>query len=263
MFSFLKSELSTLKNYSRALDKKVITIFLSVAVLQTISWYVTSRKFFRANLFEQYQFHPQVYLFEYLYWFIGDFITFLILPVIIIRFFIKEKLSSYGLQVGDYKIGLKITLIFFLIMLPIIWFASASSSFADVYPHLSSAKESWTIFLIYELGLLVYMLAWEIVWRGYMLFGLYEKFGFYSIFIQMIPFVILHNGKPMLETFGSILAALALGVLALRTKSIFYCVIAHMSVMFSIDLISTLRFRADDFGVGLSSLTNIIKTLFI
>jgi uncharacterized protein len=261
MLSFLKYELIALKNHTKTLDRKVVTIFLSVAVLQTISWYVTSRKFFRANFFEQYQFHPQVYLIEYLYWFIGDFITLFILPVLIILFLLREKLSDYGLRIGDYKIGLKITLIFILIMLPLIWFASSSDSFANVYPHLVTARESWTIFLIYELGLLVYMIAWEFVWRGYMLFGLFEKFGFYSLFIQMIPFVILHNGKPMIETFGSILAGLALGILALRTKSIFYCVLAHMSVMFSIDLISTLRFRANDFGVGFSSLMNIIKNL--
>ena len=148
-------------------------------------------------------------------------------------------------------------------MLPLVWFASASDSFSNVYPHLNSARDSWNVFIIYEIGLLIYMIAWEFIWRGYMLFGLYEKFGFYAIFIQMIPFVILHNGKPMLETFGAILAGLALGILALRTKSIFYCVIAHMSVMFSIDLISTLRYRADDFGVGFSSLMNIIKTLFL
>jgi len=262
MLSFLKNELLSLKNRTKTLDRKVVVIFLSVAVLQTISWYITSRKFFRLYYFEQYQFHPQVYLIEYLYWFIGDFITFFILPILIIRFFLKEKLSNYGLQIGDYKTGLKITIIFIVIMLPLVWFASSSDSFANVYPHLSSARESWQIFIIYEIGLLVYMIAWEFVWRGYMLFGLYEKFGFYSIFIQMIPFVILHNGKPMLETFGSILAGLALGILALRTKSIFYCVIAHMSVMFNIDLISTLRYRANDFGVGFSSLMNIIKTLF-
>ena len=263
MLSFLENELSSLKNHTKTLDKKVITIFLSIAVLQTISWYVTSRKFFRINFFEQYQFHPQVHLLEYLYWFIGDFVTLFIFPLLIIRFFFKEKLSSYGLRVGDYKAGLKITLIFVAIMLPLVWFVSASNSFANVYPHLSSARESWTIFLIYELSLLVYMIAWEFVWRGFMLFGVYEKFGFYSIFIQMIPFVILHNGKPMLETFGAIVAGLALGILALRTRSIFYCVIAHMSVMFSIDLISSLRYRADDFGIGFSSLINIIKTLFL
>lgn len=263
MLSFLKNELSSLKIHTKTLNKKVIAIFISAAIFQTISWYITSRKFFRANFFEQYQFHPQVYLLEYLYWFIGDFVTLFILPLLIIRFFFKEKLSSYGLQIGDYKVGLKITLIFLAIMLPLVWFVSASNSFANVYPHLSSARESWTIFLIYELGLLVYMIAWEFIWRGFMLFGLYEKFGFYSIFIQMVPFVILHNGKPMLETFGAIVAGLALGILALRTRSIFYCVIAHMSVMFSIDLISSLRYRADDFGIGFSSLINIIKTLFL
>ena len=263
MLSFLKNELIALKNHTKTLDRKVVTIFMSVAVLQTISWYITSRKFFRANFFEQYQFQPQIFLIEYLYWFIGDFITLFILPILIILFLLRGKLSDYGLRIGDYKIGLKITFIFILIMLPLIWFASSTDSFANVYPHLSSARESWQIFFIYEIGLLVYMIAWEFVWRGYMLFGLYEKFGFYSLFIQMIPFVILHNGKPMLETFGSILAGLALGILALRTKSIFYCVIAHMSVMFSIDLISTLRSRTSDFGIGFSSLLNIIKNLFL
>ena len=262
MLSFFKNELSLLRNHTKTLDKKIVIIFFSVAVLQTISWYITSRMFFRINLYEVYQFHPQVYLIEYLYWFIGDFLTFFVLPVLIIRLVLKEKLSDYGLRIGDYKIGLKISFIFLAIMLPLVWFVSSSDEFANVYPHLPSAKQSWQIFFIYELGLLIYMIAWEFVWRGYMLFGLYAKFGFYSIFIQMIPFVILHNGKPMLETFGSILAGLALGILALRTKSIFYCVLAHMSVMFSIDLISTLRYRTNDFGVGFSSLMNIIKNLF-
>jgi hypothetical protein len=56
------------------------------------------------------------------------------------------------------------------------------------------------------------------------LFGLKEKFGFYAVLIQMIPFVILHNGKPELETFGAIAGGIALGILALRTKSFYYCV---------------------------------------
>jgi membrane protease YdiL (CAAX protease family) len=92
-----------------------------------------------------------------------------------------------------------------------------------------------------------------------MLFGLEEKFGYYAVLIQMIPFLILHNGKPAPETFGAILGGIALGILALRTRSIYYCVITHMSVMFSIDLISTLRYRANDFGIGISSLINVLK----
>ena len=95
-----------------------------------------------------------------------------------------------------------------------------------------------------------------------MLFGLKERFGYYAVLIQMIPFVILHNGKPVAGTFGAIAGGIALGALAFRTNSILYCVIAHSGVMFAIDLISTLRYRANDYGVGFDSLFNLIKHIF-
>ena len=147
-------------------------------------------------------------------------------------------------------------------MVILIWFVSATSAFAEKYPHLSSAKSDWNTLFIYEAGMLFYMIAWEFIWRGFMLFGLEKKFGYYSVFIQMIPFVILHNGKPFLETFGAIFGGIALGILALRTRSIYYCIIVHIGVMYSIDFISTLRFRADDYGIGFSSIINLLKQIF-
>ncbi len=258
----MKKELRKLINIIKELDKKVVIILMSVAVLQTVSWYFTSRRFFRANLFGEFQFHEQVYLIEYLYWFIGDLFTFFVAPVLIIKLILKEKVKDYGLVFGDYKIGLKITAVFLLIMLPLVWIASSLPEFSKTYPHLPSAKSNWEIFLIFEAGMLMYMFSWEFIWRGFMLFGLEPKFGYYSVLIQMIPFLILHNGKPAPETFGSIIAGIALGILALRTRSFLYCVIVHMSVIFSIDLFSSLRFRADDYGIGISSFINILSKIF-
>jgi membrane protease YdiL (CAAX protease family) len=103
------------------------------------------------------------------------------------------------------------------------------------------------------------MVAWEFIWRGFLLFGLEPKFGYYAVLFQMIPFVILHNGKPAIETFGAIIAGLALGILALRTRSILYCIITHAGVMFFIDLVSILRFRANEYGTGFYSLIKIFK----
>jgi membrane protease YdiL (CAAX protease family) len=246
----------------RKLDKKIITVFLVVAILQTISWYFTSRKFFKNNLFEHFQNFSNPYLLEYIYWFIGDFFTLFIVTTLIIKFGFREKLSNYGLKIGDYKVGIFLSILFIFLMIIIIWFASSSTSFAENYPLLSSAKNSWNTFLVYELTLLIYMVAWEFFWRGFMLFGLENKFGYYSVLIQMIPFVILHNGKPFLETFGAIFGGIALGVLALRTRSVYYCIITHIGIMYSIDFISTLRFRANDYGVGLSSILNLIKQIF-
>lgn len=260
--SELKTEFSLLKEILGELDRKVIVIFLSVALLQTISWYYASRNFFRINIFPQYQNNSDVYLYEYLYWFTTDFITLFILAILIIKFVIKEDLKDYGLQSGNYKAGLIISAIFLGAMLVIIWFVSATPDFAAKYPHLQSTKDNWRDFYLYESGMLLYMIGWEFIWRGFMLFGLKEKFGYYSVLIQMIPFVILHNGKPVAETFGAIAGGIALGILALRTKSIYYGVITHIGVMFSIDFISTMRYRTNDYGIGLSSLLNIIIKIF-
>ena len=258
----IKRELQNLKAIIFGMDRKVVVIFLSVAVLQTISWYITSRRFFRVNILPSYQLEPDIYLIEYLFWFIGDFITFFILPCLLIVFFLKDKISAFGLKLGDWRVGLKISILFLLIMLPLIWIVSATPSFTAKYPHLLSLREVWSKFFIYEVGMLIYMFAWEFIWRGYMLFGLEEKFGYYSVLIQMIPFLILHNGKPLPETFGAILGGIALGILAFRTRSFIYGVIVHMGIMFSIDFICTLRFRANDYSLGISSFINLIKEIF-
>ncbi len=258
----IKSELKKLLAITRELDKKVVVVFLAVAVLQTISWYYTSRVFFRVNIFNRFEYSQNVYLIEYLYWFFGDFLTFFVLSSLIIKFVLKEKIKDYGFTTGNFLIGIKFTLLFLVVMIPIVWVVSSYPEFAATYPQYKAARDSWVTFFIFETGMLIYMFAWEFIWRGFMLFGLEKKFGYYTVFIQMIPFLILHNGKPAGETFGAIIAGIALGVLALRTRSFLYGVIIHEAVMFSINLFSTLRYKTGDYGIGINSIVKLVKEIF-
>ena len=130
----LKEELRHFNKIVKEMDRKVIVIFLSVAILQTISWYVTSRNFFRINLFTSLQNDSNVHLYEYLYWFLGDFVTLFVLSAVIIKFILKENLTDYGLKVGDFKIGLFLSLTFFVVMLPLVWIFSGSPEFVEKYP---------------------------------------------------------------------------------------------------------------------------------
>ncbi len=262
MISNFKKEILLFLEIVKKLNKKVITVLLLIPVLQTISYYYTSPQFFRTNFYQSFIQSDFVELFEFYYWFIGDFFVLFIIPVCIILFYFKENLKNFGIRIGDYKFGLRISFIFLMIMIPVVWFSSASDQFALQYPYLKLAKENWNVFFIFELGILFYLFAWEFIWRGFMLFGLEEKFGYYAVLIQMIPFVILHNGKPGIETFGAIIGGIVLGVLALRTRSYLYGVALHFGVMFSIDFISVLRFRAEDYGNGFASLIHILKNLF-
>lgn len=262
MFIKLKTDLKNLTIKIKQTDMHVVVIFISIAILQTVSWYFTSRRFFRSNFSSSVSGNPDADLWEFIYWFSGDTFVLLVIPVIIILLVLKKKPVQFGFSVGDYKTGLYYSVIFLAVMIPIIWFVSAAPEFAARYPHLSSAKTDINKFLVFEAGMLMYMFAWEFIWRGFTLFGLEEKFGYYAVLIQMIPFLILHNGKPALETFGAIPGGIALGILALRTRSFYYGVIVHFGVIFSIDFISRMRFNARDFGVGVDSLINVIQHLF-
>ena len=238
------SELKPLYQKIKGLDFKATYIFISVAVIIFISVAFASPLFYYKNI-GQDRFDSRVY------WFLVDGAVMFLLPVLSIKFILKEKLSDYGFRFGDYKFGLFTLGVFFLIMLPLVWIVSGSASFAKTYPQGGSEVSlSLYNFLFYEFCILIYMLGWEFLWRGYMLFGLKEKFGYYTIFIQMIPFFILHKGKPELELFGSIIAGLALGIQALRSNSFIYCWILHFMVMFFVDGISILRAKYGYYGIG-------------
>lgn len=257
-----KNEFNSLLDKLHSLDKNIVTIFITVALLQTISYHFASIKYFYDSGLSSFVSENLVDLYSNLYWFGLDIILIFLIPVLIIQFYFREKLNNYGLIFGDLNFGLKVSMVVILIMAALIWFVSASEDFSLNYPSLKSAKDFSVQFLTYEVALFCYIVAWEFIWRGYMLFGLEKKFGYYAVLIQMIPFVILHNGKPLLEMLGAIPGGIFLGILALRTRSILYGVIIHFSVMFFIDLYSILRHSSGDFGAGIDSLINIFSHIF-
>ena len=239
MKNLLQAELSVIREEFSKLDNKIMVILLSSTILFTLSWYFSNPKFFR-DYFSFIQ--PEELIIEelvsYLYWFIFDFILFFVIPIYIIKLVFKENVRKYGVVLGNKKLGLLFLIIASFVIIPIIIIVSNNSSFTSYFPLMNSAADDWKIFLIYELVFIAFIFSWEFIFRGFILFGLEKKFGIYSIFIQMIPFVLLHTGKPFIETFASIFGGLLLGYLALRTRSMIYGFLIHAMILVALDLIS-------------------------
>ena len=87
-----------------------------------------------------------------------------------------------------------------------------------------------------------------------MLFGLREYVGYFAVFIQMVPFALLHLGSPELEAYGAIVAGIGLGMLALTTRSFWYGALVHMLVLGTMDVFGVLRFRSVTSGTSFSRL---------
>lgn len=246
MSSQFRNEIRDLVSAIRTLSFKESFVFISVALITFLSMYYASPNFFR-KVFDT----SDDKFYSTLYWFSADGFLMFVIPMLLIPFVFKAKLSDFGLRVGDYRFGLKSAALFVVVMLPFLWIASGSESFARTYPQGGPyVRENIEVLLYYEVFVGFYMFAWEFFWRGYMLFGLKEKFGYYAIFMQMVPFFILHRGKPDIETFASIFAGLILGIQAWRANSFIYCFIVHWSVMIFVDVISVLRYKSQSYGIG-------------
>ncbi len=182
-------------------------------------------------------------IYRYVYQFLATLVLFFLFPIIIIKLVFKEKLKDYGFSSGDKKYGLRFVIITIpLIVTPIIILGAHMTQVRMEYPLSKLVQGGASVFLLYQASyVLLYYVGWEFFFRGYMLFGLREKFGdIYAILLQVIPSSLLHFNKPEPEFLGSIILGLVLGYLALRTRSILYPLIIHAYIGVSTDLFVTI-----------------------
>lgn len=243
----------------RSVPFKPVFIILSATVIQIVARFHTSRFAFRQMVGAHFAGDPNFELYEHCFWLLGDFVLQFPLLLLLIRVILKDSVSSYGLQAGNGRLGLKVSVIFWVCMLPILWFVSASGTFQQAHPAPALARTDWGWFAFYEVCSIIYIIGWEFIWRGYVLFGLKEYIGYYAVFIQMVPFALLHLGTPEIETFAAVVAGVGLGMFALATRSFWYGALLHILILGTMDILGALRFHAGNSGIGLSDLFEVIS----
>ena len=112
---------------------------------------------------------------------------------------------------------------------------SFRGDFSTYYPFYQNAH-GWHDLLIWELLYFAQFAALEFFFRGFMLHPLKRCMGAYAIFVMVVPYCMIHFGKPFLECFAAIIAGVVLGTLSLRTRSIWCGAMIHMSVAITMDV---------------------------
>ena len=183
------------------------------------------------------------------WWFGSSLVLYLILPLLLSYATRGSFHRNYGFGLGDYKAGFLISGLFLAVMLPITWYVSHFPAFKGMYPLAGNSAftlvrdgkpvVSWNLFLLYELGYFLYFVGWEFLFRGWLVNGLLPHFGRVgAILIQVAPFAVMHLGKAEIEALGSIIAGIALGILALRTRSFWYGALVHGTIAVFMDFLS-------------------------
>lgn len=155
---------------------------------------------------------------------LSTFIYYAVLPLLVIVIILRKNPLDFGLRPGSPKIwGFWVVTI--CVVAAIILYASSYVTSLQRYYLADDFK-----FVVYFLTSCVSLAASEFIYRGFLLFGLKEKFREGSILIQMIPFALLHLGKPELETVSTIVTGILFGYVAYRGKSYWPAFIIHLFI---------------------------------
>ncbi len=194
-------------------------------------WFVKARWLVDATSHLPYpDLHP------HLYWAAFKLVNYGLLPALCIHFVLKQRLRDFGLRfVREPKVWL-LYLGMVAAVLPMAYLASTTESFLRTYPKYAGAGDSVTALLLWEAAYAFQFLMLEFFFRGFLIFSLARYIGSLSLFVMIVPYAMIHFGKPLAECLGSVLAGVALGTISLRTGSIYGGVLVHCAVAWSMDL---------------------------
>lgn len=194
--------------------------------------------------------------------FVAGALLVVVVPCVIVKKRFGHDLQDYGLGLppkgrGPFAVWSGLAL--FLISFPAFHFAASHPGMRAEYPlyrgFVGPAGESLggvgtggpdlVTFALYELSYLPFFVAIEFVFRGFLLFGLFRAqdaeargdgargergpllFGTYAVFISMLAYTAWHLGKPLPETWGTLVWGVAAGAAALAAGTIWPVVAAH------------------------------------
>ena len=154
----------------------------------------------------------------------------------IIKFIFKMRLRDFGLKLKIKRQYYLIYLGMFLIVQPVIIYASTREDFRAIYPFFRGAFNApVSDIIICEIAYLSTFIALEFFFRGFLVHGTKRRFGAYAIFAMAFPYCMIHFGKPMPETLGAIVAGIVLGFMSLKTGSVGMGAALHIAIAWTMD----------------------------
>lgn len=164
---------------------------------------------------------------------------YIILPLLLVKLVLREKLSAYGVTVPKLRDG-SIYAVAFVAFAPIVVLASFTQPFQDRYPFydLFVGESIWPYLAAWWLLYALQFAALEWFFRGFMVHGLKPVLGYLAVPLMVVPYFLIHLQKPALEAAGAIVAGMALGTLALKTRTIWWGAALHVAVAMTMDVAS-------------------------
>jgi len=216
---------------------RIPAVCVTASALLIVYNYGAQPEFFDAHLARRLFLSPVNELYRHLYSFAATFVVLGLLPATMAGVLWNERASAFGLGFGRRKLAsVAAVLVLFGAMLPLLAYASTLPAISAGHPLSRLAARHRNALIVYEVCLFAYIIGSEFFFRGYLLFGLAGTVGDAAIYIQSLPYVLIHLDRPPMEAVAAVPTSIALGYLASRGGSIWYGVILRWLCAAALDV---------------------------
>jgi membrane protease YdiL (CAAX protease family) len=214
----------------------VLIVLITVAAALTVQEYLgghdTYERLFRRDGTRYWE------LRGYAWWSGWRLVGYVIVPMLVLACLPGKRIRDYHLSPRGFFKHLWVYVALFAAVLPFVLVASTTTAFRHTYPFYRLANRSVLDLVMWEALYALQFLSLEFFFRGFILHGLRRALGANAIFVMLVPYCMIHYGKPLPETLGAIGAGVILGTLAMRTRSIWGGVLIHVGVATTMDVLA-------------------------
>jgi membrane protease YdiL (CAAX protease family) len=164
------------------------------------------------------------------------FIFMAFFPALLYLLFFDGSLTDFGLSLHHLQDNWKWLAFFLIFFILLNSFLARKAGLMEQYPQMRINSWTRSRFILSAFGWILYLLAYEYLFRGLLLFSAYEAFGVWpAIAINVAIYSAVHFPKGMGETLGAIPFGILSCILALSTGTILIPFAAHASLAVSME----------------------------
>jgi uncharacterized protein len=140
--------------------------------------------------------------------------------------------AGVGFAWGDARVGATVLAAGAAVAIPALAFAARAPDLQAAYPWPGAAAgASWMAFVAWAAAYAGYYAAFEFFYRGFLLRVVAGAWGLAAgVWCQALASTLLHVGKPLSETIAAFPFAFLMAILALRTRTLLWAVLLHLTI---------------------------------
>jgi len=238
---------------TRATDRKMVIVFVTAAVALTCGNFLSdgSRPQWMERILRTVGLHSLATRLhdgmlvsthrdfnQLAFWAVIMVATYWVPAVLAIRLVFHERVRDYGLRIKGILPHLRTYAALYAIAAPLIIAFSFTAAFQEKYPfyHPLAGHSLWPYMYAWWALYWLQFVSLEFFFRGFMVHGLAPRLGWAAIFAMVVPYNMLHYGKPMPEALAAIVGGIVLGTLSLKTRSVWWGAALHISIALTMDI---------------------------